>query len=53
MRKCRREINAEIINDEVEGSSSIVEDIKIRKCSIKGHFDIINKEIKGSSSEEE
>ena len=42
MRKCRRKSNVEIINEEVKGSSSEVEEIKIHKCSRKIHVDIIN-----------
>ena len=38
---------------EVKGSSSEVEDIKIRKCRRKSNVDIINKAMKVSSSEEE
>ena len=41
MRKCRRNINAEIKNEEVKLISSKVEEIKIRKCSRKSHIDII------------
>ena len=52
MRRCRRKSNVEILNEEVKGSSSEVEEVKMRKCSRKGHVDIINEEIKGSSSEE-
>ena len=47
------ENNIEIINEEAKGSSSEVEDIKIRKPRRKSHVDIINKEMKVSSSEEE
>ena len=39
MRTCRRKINAEIINKEVKGRSSEVEENKIRMCGIKGHVD--------------
>ena len=42
MLKCRRRINVEIIDKEVKGSSSEVEEIKIRQCSINSHIDIIN-----------
>ena len=41
MRKCRRKINVEIINEEMKGSSSEVEDIKICKCRRKSHVGII------------
>ena len=37
----------------MKGSSSEVEEIKIRKCSRKIHVDIINEEIKGVSSDKE
>ena len=52
MRKCGRKSNVEIINEEVKGSSSELEDIKICKCSRKSHVDIINEVMKGSSIEE-
>ena len=42
MRKCRRKSNAGIINEEVKGSISEVEEIKIRKCRRKNHIGIIN-----------
>ena len=45
--------NVDIIDDEVKGISSEVEEIKIHKCRIKNHVDIINEKKKGSSSEEE
>ena len=35
MRMCRIKINVEIINEEVKGISSEVEEIKVRKCSRK------------------
>ena len=50
MRKCKRKINADILNEEVKGISSEVEYIKIHKCSRKSHVDIKNEEMKGSSS---
>ena len=50
MRRCRRKINVEIINEEFKGSSIDVEEIKILKCRRKNRVDIINEEIKGSSS---
>ena len=53
MRKCRRKSSVEIINEEVKGSSSVVEEIKIRKCRRKIHVDIINEVMKGISCEEE
>ena len=53
MRKCRRKINVEIINEEVKGISSEMEEIKIQKFSKKSHVDIINEKIKGISSEKE
>ena len=37
----------------MKGSSSELEENKIRKCSRKSHVDIINKEMKLSSSEDE
>ena len=42
MRKCRRKINVDIINEEVKVSSSEVEEIKIRKCIINSHVGIMN-----------
>ena len=53
MRKCRRKINVEITNEEVEGKSSEAEEIKILNCSRKSHVETVNKRIKGSISEEE
>ena len=53
MRKCRRKFNVNIINEEVKGKISEVEDIKILKCRRKSHVDIINEEMKVSSSEDE
>ena len=53
MRKCRRKSNAEIINEEVKGSSSELEEIKICNCRRKIHVDIIKEEMKGKSSKEE
>ena len=53
MCKCRRKINAEIINEEVKGRSSEVEESKIRKFSRKSHVGFINQYMKRSSSEEE
>ena len=52
MSNFRRKSNVEIINEEVKGNISEVEEIKIRKCIRKSHVDIINEEKKGSSSEE-
>ena len=40
-----------IINEEMKGSSSEVEEIKIRKCRRKSHVGIIDEEMKGSNSE--
>ena len=48
IRKCRENINFEIINGEVKGSGGEVEENKIRKCGIKNHVDIINEEMRGS-----
>ena len=50
--KCRRKNHAEIMNEEVKGSSSEVEEIGIHKFSGKSHVDIINEELKGISNEE-
>ena len=46
MRSCKRNINVGIINEEVKGSISGVEEIKIHKCGRKIHVDIINYDIK-------
>ena len=46
MRKCGRKSNVEIINEEVKGSSSEVEEIKMCKCRRKIHVDIINEEMR-------
>ena len=42
MHKCRRKKHSEIINEEVKGRSSEVEEIKIHKCSRKSYDAIIN-----------
>ena len=42
MRKCSRKSNVEITNEEVKGSSSEVEEIKILKYNRKSHVGIIN-----------
>ena len=46
IRNCRREINVEIMNEEVKGSSSEVEDILISKCRRRSRVEIINEELK-------
>ena len=46
MRKCGRKSHVEIINEEVKGSSSEVEEIKMCKCRRKIHVDIINEEMR-------
>ena len=53
MCKCSRRINFGIMNEEVKGSSSEVEEIKIPKCSRKSHVETVNEETKESSSKEE
>ena len=52
MRKCRRKSNVDITNEEVKGSSSEVEEIKVRKCSRRSQVDIINEEMKGNRRED-
>ena len=53
MRKCRRKINVDIMNEELKEIVSAVEEIKIPRCIRKSHDNIINEEMKVSSSEEE
>ena len=53
MRKCRRKSSVDIINEEVKGSSSVAEEIKIRRCRRKIHVGIINEEMKVIICEEE
>ena len=50
MRKCRRNVNVKIINEEVKGSSSEEEYIGIRKCRRRSQVDINKKEVKGWKS---
>ena len=42
MCNCRKQVNAEIKNEKLQGKNSEAEDIRILKCSRKSHVDIIN-----------
>ena len=47
MYKYRRKSNVDIINEEMKGIISEVEETGIHKCSRRSRVDIINKEVKG------
>ena len=53
MRKGRRKSDFENKNEELNGSSSEQEEIKLPKCGRKGNVETINEKTKESNSEEE